>query len=207
MKNIIALCALCAFLFLAAAPAQSTQYGPYLGAFIGGSWMTDADVKNTPPPAPTVEFDSGYALGVSAGYAFMFARIEAELAYQKNDMDRVIQPGSPPLAASGDIKNLSVLLNGYYDFTNHTAITPYVGAGFGLARVEVDNIVRPGQVVLGDKDTVFAYQVGAGVAFALSDEITLDLKYRFYGTPDVKLRTEKIENRSHNILLGVRYSF
>ena len=206
-KHLVILVACAAFLF-GAAPAQSTDFGPYIGAMIGGVWMSDSDIKGA-QGNPSIEYDRGYALGVAAGYAFMFARFEAEIAYQKNDMDKVSWVGQAPTPVKGDVTNLSFLVNGYYDFTNHTAITPYVGAGLGFARVSVGTLSIPAtaQVQPSDDDNVLAYQIGAGVGVALSRELTLDFKYRYYGTQNVKFNQDKLENRSHNFFIGIRHSF
>ena len=56
-----------------------------------------------------------------------------------------------------------------------------------------------------DNDTVFAYQVGAGVAFAINKHFTIDLKYRFFATEELETTIGTFE--SHNVYLGVRYNF
>ena len=58
-----------------------------------------------------------------------------------------------------------------------------------------------------DDDTVFAYQVGAGVAYSINKNMILDLKYRFFATEDPNLYGSKAEFKSHNIYFGFRYTF
>ena len=60
---------------------------------------------------------------------------------------------------------------------------------------------------------VFAYQAAAGVGYAVSKEVTLDLGYKYFATakPSFKVlgTAVKVEGEymSHNLLLGVRYNF
>ena len=70
-----------------------------------------------------MEFDPGLALGVAAGYNFGMFRLEGEIGYQKNDIDKVtMAPVS--ISASGDVTSTSVLVNGYLDFVNSSPFTP-----------------------------------------------------------------------------------
>ncbi len=111
---------------------------------------------------------------------------------------------------SGDVSNLAFLFNGYFDIKNPSIVTPYLSGGIGVARVDLSKITVTG---IGDyttksyDDTVFAYQVGAGVGIALTEKVTLDLKYRYFGTSDPKIDDTNVTNSSHNILLGLRYIF
>ena len=132
--------------------------------------------------------------------------IEVELAYQKNDADEVNLYGVG-LSAGGETSCLAVLLNGYYDFTNNSGFTPFVSAGIGYAKVEVDDFSVLGTLIGSADDKVFAYQIGAGVGFAVSEEVTLDFKYRFFGTADADLGATETEFASHNFYVGLRLSF
>lgn len=122
----------------------------------------------TPGYSEEYEFDSGLALGLALGYKFGQARVEGEVAYQKNDIDDVTSSTGVRLSAlgpfSGDAKATSLLLNGYYDFANDSAFTPYLTAGLGFAKVKVGlDLTGVGGGVTSDSDTVFAYQIGAGI--------------------------------------------
>ena len=171
--------------------------------------------------------DTGLALGAAAGYDFGTFRLEGEIAYQKNDLNKGRLDDGTTLKFSGDISTLAFLVNGYYDFVNKSAFTPFITAGIGFARISwdasadvIDGVPdgndegpRPavrqvsGNTGLSDDDTVFAYQVGAGVAYAVTDRVSIDLKYRYFGTSDPKFGDVKAQCSSNNIYLGVRYNF
>jgi opacity protein-like surface antigen len=101
--------------------------------------------------------------------------------------------------SSSDITALSFLINGYVDFVNSSRFTPYISGGIGVANLDY-KIAN-----WSDYDSVFAYQVGAGVAFAINKHFTIDLKYRFFATEELETTIDTFE--SHNIYLGVRYNF
>ena len=77
----------------------------------------------------------------------------------------------------GKVTVLSAMLNALVDFGNEDGLSFYAGIGFGRARVKA----------LGDKDSAWAGQLIAGVRYAISDNIDLGLKYRYFRTGKVDL--------------------
>ncbi|NCA68737.1 MAG: porin family protein [Sphingobacteriia bacterium] len=190
------------------APSLAGAQGLYVGAQLGLAMPVDSDWKTAGITLET-SADSGLAVGAVIGHAFPNnLRIEGELAYQKNDLDTVSWRGLST-NLNGDVSSLALLANGYYDFRNHTPLTPYVSAGLGVARVEADVVARPGAGLPGgsDEGTVFAYQIGAGVAYAVSNQVAVDLKYRYFGTEHPSLGGVEIDYASHILYAGFRVSF
>jgi outer membrane autotransporter protein len=109
--------------------------------------------------------------------------------------------------ASGDVTSLSFLANVYYDFVNSTPFTPYLTAGAGVAWLDVNDLAVAGMRVGDSDDTVFAYQFGAGVGYAINKNLTVDLKYRYFATEDPKFDGIDAEFANHNVYLGLRYNF
>ena len=107
---------------------------------------------------------------------------------------------------TGSLENNSIMLNAYYDIDTGTKFTPYVGAGIGMAHLKAK-----------DDDwhkskTTFAWQAGAGVSYAMTNNIALDLGYRYNDYGDVTIdyddyAKEKFDSTSHEFLFGVRYTF
>ncbi|MES0873063.1 OmpA family protein [Sinimarinibacterium thermocellulolyticum] len=85
------------------------------------------------------------------------------------------------------------------------AAYPYLGGGIGVQRSSIS----------GDEDaddTGFAWQLGAGVGFALSERAALSLDYRYAGANDPEYRTRdggtlSTEYQAHQLGLGLRYTF
>jgi opacity protein-like surface antigen len=182
--------------------------GLYFSGNIGAALLTDADITE-PGFNAELESDTGVALGIAVGYAYSNnIRAEIEFAYQTNDADTLDAFGVE-LDATGDTTNYAGLLNLYYDFVNDSSFIPFITAGIGYAKVELNdfNLSGSGMPNINEDDEVFAYQVGAGVGYVVSEKITLDFKYRYFGTDDPEFDITEAEYASHNFYFGIRASF
>lgn len=195
--------------------------GPYFSIQGGATWVQDADFDYDLPSPFSIsgesEFDTGFNIGLAGGYDYGLARLEAEVAYRENDFDKLkanISGFGSPLdgtfegSVDGEINSLSFMVNGFLDFENETSVTPYLGAGLGVANVEVK-----GDDFDDDDDTVFAYQFAAGLAFAVSPYLSLDLGYRYFATEDPEFDDDVVgasydnEYQTHNASLGLRMTY
>ena len=207
-KNLLIIFVILMTLFLAA-PVYSAE-GLYVSGYFGFAMASNSDLTDSTVPGVTVntEFDTGPALGAALGYDFNKFRVEGEISYQKNDVSQIGSQGVL-LNNTGKVTAFSFLINGYYDFINKSAFTPYISAGLGFAQVEFNDLDISGLGFSGsnDEDTVFAYQVGIGLGYAVTEKITIDVRYRYIGTEDSEYDTTKAEFASNNLLFGVRVSF
>jgi opacity protein-like surface antigen len=128
-------------------------------------------------------------------------RAEAEIAYNENGIEG--SPGNPEISATAYMANL------YYDFQTADAyrnFVPYIGVGVGAATLESDGIA-----LADDEDTVFAYQVRAGLNYRVRPGLLLSLGYRFFDTQDPEFRSAlgnfESEYRSHAVEAGLRFRF
>ena len=190
--------------------------GPYVGGTLGIAFLPSDDVKNPTIRAAgaNVDFTSkvGPAFGVALGYDFGNTRLEGEIMYQRNELDEARGGGLGNQKLSGHTKSYTFLLNGYYDFSNESPFTTFFTAGLGAARISMKDRLEniPGLVnpYLDDSDTVFAYQAGMGVGYAISKQWTFDVKYRFLGTLKPKFNdSTEFRYLSHHVGIGLRYSF
>ena len=123
----------------------------------------------------------------------------------------------------------TLFVNTYYDFHNDTPFTPWLGAGLGMAVINSKGNGKVWEQSSGDPDvtlsygsklnTNFAWNVGAGVAYAVNEAVSVDLGYRFAGLGkaetkwrvddegdrDSRLRTKNVY--MHQVMLGLRFSF
>jgi opacity protein-like surface antigen len=192
-------CLICCFLLAFSSTGLAAETtGPYVSANIGWAMMADGNVSG-PGFSEELEYDSGLTFGGALGNNFGNGRIEGEVAYQTNDIDTTGGDKRDDLETS----LLSFMVNGYYDFHNDSAFTPYLTAGIGAAKFEIDQTGDP-----TEDDTVFAYQFGFGGEFAVSETVSLDCRYRYLGIADAELENkDEFEVASHNITLGVRVAF
>jgi len=88
-------------------------------------------------------------------------------------------------------------VNGYYDFKNDSAFTPYLGAGIGLADIE------------NAKDKEFALNLSAGVNYAITEKAYLGVRadyHRIEGpTDEIGLDYDTIE--AYSVMATVGYRF
>lgn len=190
--------------------------GLYVSGNIGASWLENSDIEggnikrgngniidNLDAEA---EFHIGTLFGGAFGYDFGTYRTEVEFGYRDNDIDLIKNmPNNSgrlrDLNLTGEATTLSYMLNTYIDFENDTALTPYVGAGLGIADIELD--------YNGEErdDTVFAYQAAVGVGYDINARLTLDAGYRYFATQRPDFDGIEGEYNDHNIALTVRYKF
>jgi OmpA-OmpF porin, OOP family len=191
-----------------ASPADAQQTnGLYIAGGAGLNWLRDAETRVNGAGTGDTESDLGWAGIGAVGWGFGNGfRIEGELGYRENEVDRLTNS-----SASGDISSWSVLGNVLYDFNTGTKFTPYIGAGLGIARVMLD--ARAGGTTVDDSDSVVAFQGIGGVAYALTDMLKLDLSYRYLGTTDPNFHVRSTnasmdtEYQNHTLLLSLRYEF
>ncbi|MDR1009382.1 MAG: outer membrane beta-barrel protein [Rickettsiales bacterium] len=114
---------------------------------------------------------------------------------------------------------LSYMVNGYWDIPTGLNFTPFIGIGLGLVDTymkldvtETDD--ASGNVVFEASDEVahgakFAWSVMAGLAFDVSENLNVDIAYKFLdtkgsasqsGADDMKIRKSVAE-------VGLRYAF
>lgn len=92
-----------------------------------------------------------------------------------------------------DMSITTALGNLYFDVPTGTAFTPYLGAGAGYGWGTVDG----GK----DKDG-FAYALMAGASVNLTDELSLDMGYRFRS-----VLADGANPMEHQFMTGLRYEF
>ena len=123
-------------------------------------------------------------------------------------------------ATAGDVNAFSIMANLWYDFDlgESTPLTPFIGVGAGMARLEAEYSIRAtyptntlawfplyGSTYTSNSsadDWVFAWQVGAGLAYEFGGGMSLSAQYRYFSTGDVSLATQDISVDAHEVLIG-----
>ena len=197
--------------FIFTATAYSAD-GVYVSADVGMAILGDADATDPAFPrlSASMEFDTGAAVLAAVGYKMQNFRFEGEIGYQKNDFDQQQFAGYTD-DLSGDQTSLTFLANVYYDIPNTTKFTPFITAGIGFAQVDINDLSTPNssQPPYNDDDTVLAGQVGAGVSYAVNEMFDIELKYRYFMADELEFSDNSTLDgpSSHNIYLGMRYTF
>ncbi len=160
--------------------------------------------------------------GIFVGYDFYYkfdVPLRAELEYAlrsdwTGDEDYAIGTERVNLDAKVNVQTL--LFNVYYDFRNSSDFTPYIGAGVGMAFVrgfatadvyDINTGARTAHVSAEGYSTEFAWQVGAGVSYAFTDNVSADLGYRYLGLGSGGDDVISGFSGAHEFSLGLRFTF
>ncbi len=205
MKKTFLITVCCAIL-LSISPIAYSADGLYVSGNLG---LTDVPNMNFTdyvviPPGPHIDLETklGLAYGAAIGYGFLDSfRIEEEITRQRNDIKK---EGSKD--AKGKVTNTLILCNAYYDWPSKNAFKPFFSVGIGFASIET-KVPNGRPLAIDYQRGVFAYEVGAGIGYAINDKVTFDCKYRYQGNSTLKYGTTKMDYSSHNLYIGIRYAF
>jgi opacity protein-like surface antigen len=104
------------------------------------------------------------------------------------------------------------LMNYYVDI-DLGRFKPFLGAGVGVAHVDVDGFRFGAAPPLFDAQRwAFAWQVGGGLSFDVLPNLALEIGYRYVGAQDVNLTTNggaqnRIQLQAQQVNAGVRFRF
>ncbi len=221
---------------------DSSNSGTFTGDFTTGTVTGVNPPLTIPAGNPVgwkTEFDSGDQWTLALGWKLNNFRIELEYARSSSDVDThkgvsaagidltaidagvLISGNTGDLGASvgalaangrGEIETDSFFLNGYYDFENDSAFTPFVGVGIGNTEVDVE-YAPSGVGVISDDDSGTSYQAIAGVDYEITEGFDVVFSIHYLDGDDATVRSSllpaefDIENESLSYRLGVRYTF
>jgi OmpA-OmpF porin, OOP family len=217
-QNPFALAAIAAFFFAAAAaPALAQDQGNYFS--IGGGYSIQNSSHFTGPIDIRSAFQDGYAARGALGHDFGPIRLEGEFGYRHNSAQSLAVtnagglPGVISGPATGTAKATSYMANALWDLDFGSKVTPYIGAGLGMAHIKMASIASGGAVTGSTADNGLAMQGIAGLAYALSDRLDLTVDYRYFVTRkymtliDTLGRQFSSRYRNQAIMAGLTFRF
>lgn len=181
--------------------------------------------------------------GVGAGYRFNnWFRVDGTLEYRGGASvgvsDSIYNPfagGTQTNTYKGNLSSMVALFNAYVDLGTWNCLTPYLGAGIGVARNEISGLTDQGIVFAnqpfgpvsptlgtagsGD-ETGLAWALMAGLGYEVNKNLTLEVGYRYLNLGDAKsgpirnaflaesyapLKAKSID--SHDFKIGMRWNF
>ncbi|HVY00156.1 MAG TPA: outer membrane beta-barrel protein [Pseudorhodoplanes sp.] len=184
------------------APVQEFS-GWYLRGDIG---MTNQQVKSadnaliaTTPNfmwLDTMSFDSGMLFGLGVGYNFnSWLRVDVTGEYRGktslHGLDQFLNGSATNTNNySGTKSEWLFLANAYVDLGTWWCITPFIGAGVGVANIKIDNF-RDDNIIAGGggyapagTKTNFAWALHAGLGYQVTKNFTVELAYRYVDLGD-----------------------
>jgi len=213
-------------------PAFARDGAFYVGADFGPMIVEDVEFdvagRNN---AIIANHRYGFDGSAFVGYDLGAFRLEAEVGYKRARLDTiestiglpgVVAPGAlgqPAVqsfrtAGGGETSALSFMVNGMLDFGEDDGISGFIGGGAGIARVDFDNqrAFENQGAFIDDSDTRFAWQVLAGVRQAVTPNMDVTVRYRFFNVPDLDVvgfggRAFTTRFRSHSLMGGITFNF
>lgn len=161
-------------------PAQAQTGGALYGRIDGGySPAGNTEITVNAPIGGDVSLKDGFVVSGGIGYAFANGlRIEGEVSHRENGLK-----AGPLVDPGGKIRATSLMANVYYDFGGRESmLNPYLGAGVGAAfsKLKANNSQAFIPLSIDKNATSFAYQLMAGLGIGVSDNIDLDVGYRYF---------------------------
>lgn len=193
----------------ALAQDSSTRFfqGLYLSGAIGAHQTNDADISGGSISVQNdTDRDVAGLVGVGLELGTTPWRVEIEGGYRPSDVDNI-----SGTAGSGSVDVSSVITNVFYDIDLTDRFGLYAGGGLGLANVDYQNVTPISTTSADEDDLGWAWQLGAGAAFALNDRLKLTLDYRFLNVEDLDYKTTPSvaevdsEYRDHAAFVGLRF--
>lgn len=182
--------------------------------------------------------DEGARYQIGAGLKLNdYLRTDITLSYRDSltevgayyDSNGAVDPANRLNGDAFKASNWSTMLNLYVDplraaGINTGAFSPYLQGGIGWARNKTDDLVfsANGTRVSGDTHNDLAWQVGAGVNYAITNQWKLDLSYRFIDMGEARSKSYAVQTsgnqialerearfdlQAHEVLLGLQYQF
>ena len=199
--------------------------GSYNGC-INNSGSSFSTIKGS--AKTSYEFHSGYSFSGAVGAKlYNTFRVEFEIGYTKNDFKIDFDFDFPDSALGnyylgaydsfyndsfvdhyclkGEIEIWTYLCNCYYDFKITPKLNPFIGVGLGFAdaRLKFTNAADAYGFDTID-ETAFAYQVMAGISYAISEKINIDLQYRYLDIDEDDFLDSHFDFEYQGAMIGLR---
>lgn len=199
--------------------------GWYLRGDIGYTFdhnFADYDIDSSIPGYRIGRDTTSVFGGGGFGYHFNdYLRMDLTAAYLGKDeaWGRAVDPFGAPFGASGSIQTTMAygMATGYIDLGTYVGITPYIGAGAGLIYTDLKGsgvLNVPGGSTFAsyrETDYSFGYTLNAGLAYRMTENLSLDVGYQYLNAPNAKhfnFETPGFYDEGfdmHQVKVGLRY--
>lgn len=178
--------------------SEDAPTGWYVRADAGWAGVAGGDLAYAGVPLGMGLSGSGWSVGGGLGYRVTnFLRAEVGIDYLSLGS---VETGFGRMTSSATVALASV----YWDMVTLAGFTPYLSAGAGFA---IDDLAAPAALAPSGNSWGFAWSVGAGVSYALSSRVSLDVGYRYaaLGSPGSADGLSVSDMAAHQVRFGVRY--
>ena len=195
------------------APAKSLS-GWYLRGDLGyrSTWINNVTAVGFAAPTDS-KFDGTYWVGL--GGRLQWNQVRADLTADYGAATNYTGTSAVG-SATARVQTVTGLANFYYDVGTWWGVTPYVGAGAGMAYVRMSDFHSTTPPMSVDESFGrynFAWALMAGASYQFMPNLSVDLGYRFLNqgnattaaSPSGSLTLIKLQ--SHELRVGVRWMY
>jgi opacity protein-like surface antigen len=199
------------------APHLDLNSGWYLRGDLGAYWGVISRAESAAPFANPTDSSLGQGmtagLGVGIKTSWLRTDVTIDYATPMKYQGTVAAPGD----TTAKIQPTTGLFNGYLDLGTWYHISPYIGAGVGASYTRVSDYASTGAPPFsGDVNKAqwkFSWAGMAGIAYAISHNLMIDVGYRYLSIGDVSTGSDAFgamtfkNVAAHEARVGVRWSF
>jgi opacity protein-like surface antigen len=216
-------------LALAGAP-QANAEGLYISILGGGNVTADETNSGTggyygSAGRNSFDTDTGFAIGAAVGIGLdnwlKGLRAEIEASYRRSDFagswfelsgfTNYTDTGT----LDGNLSTFAIMANVAYDVDLGWKLKPYVTAGAGWARSNIEGVLEGYDFPFGGNPNFdatsggFAWQLGAGMNYEVAPGIQVGMGYRYFDAPTASYFAGKNsiadehENNTHSVVLSL----
>jgi opacity protein-like surface antigen len=181
----------------------------YIRADVGYTFPVDPDGTTSAGAMTSVSVNNAPYIGFGIGYRFNTnARADVTVDYRSDaDVSATLAGGT---AVTTKVSGWTVMFNGYWDIDKFGAVTPYVGAGVGVGRLQTTN-QSGGNAENGADTNSLAWAGMLGLAIDTGMAGTMfDLGYRFISLGKFKQESGGANYdamTAHEVHAGLRFAF
>lgn len=157
---------------------------------------------------------NGFIGGVGAGVKSDWLRTDVTVDYTAMKYSGTI---ATPGDVTAKVNAVTALFNGYLDLGSWYGVTPYLGAGAGVANLRTSDyastVAPPFAADMSRSQWKFAWAVMGGIGYSIAPNLTIDAGYRYVNFGDVATAADSFGSMTlknlaaHEVRVGVRWSF
>lgn len=189
-------------LAVAVAATSASRADLYVKA--GGLYNQAGDIHLSNTSAFTASLKNNTGFSGSLGFKLWRVRLEGELQALRSGA-RAASNSTGALAVIGSLKETTGFANALLDLPSLFGIAPYLGAGLGYARVDLENFDATSGALpvtrLSGSGSVFGYQGMLGLQLHLFGRATINAGYRLVKREDLRVR-DVLANARQSLSLG-----
>jgi outer membrane protein OmpA-like peptidoglycan-associated protein len=182
--------------------AHAQEFAPlpgfYIGAGAGAAWFLNQSTSI----GGSFATQTGFFADALVGYDFVGPRVELEFGFGFVPFTATLAGTAAQSNFSGVGHQIQVMAKVMYDFIPASTITPYIGAGAGLAFIDSNTAFG---------STQFAYEGIVGVGYNIDSQWRVALEGRYVGTtnPSFVVNGVNVALNNNNIVAMVygQYKF